>query len=80
MVKCTRAEFSKWQKQTDFAFDPNSREAYLFSFCGDIQGHIVDIQIDTSLEHLKFIYSEKAKKFCEISTLLLSYVLSASQK
>ena len=45
------AEFSKWQKQTDFAFDPNSREAYLYSFCGDIQGHIVDIPIDRSLEH-----------------------------
>ena len=27
---------------------------------------------------LKFIYSEKATKFCEISTLLLSYVLSHS--
>ena len=24
---------------------------------------------------LKFIYSEKAKKFCEISTVLLSYVV-----
>ena len=28
----------------------------------------------------KLRYSEKAKKFCEISTLLLSYVVSASQK
>ena len=30
--------------------------------------------------NLKFIYSEKATEFCEISTLLLSYVLSAIQK
>ena len=29
---------------------------------------------------IKFIYLEKATKFCEISTLLLSYVVSASQK
>ena len=28
---------------------------------------------------VKFIYSEKATKFCEIFALLLSYVLSASQ-
>ena len=38
-------------KGQNFAFDPNSREAYLYSFCGDIQGHIVDIPIDTFLEH-----------------------------
>ena len=29
---------------------------------------------------LKFIYSEKATKFCKIFTFLLSYVHSASQK
>ena len=29
---------------------------------------------------LKFIYSEKATKFCEISTLLLSYVVSVKSK
>ena len=29
---------------------------------------------------LKFIFSEKATKFCKIFTLLLSYVLNASQK
>ena len=29
---------------------------------------------------LKFIYSEKAKKFCEISTLLLSYVVPVKSK
>ena len=28
---------------------------------------------------VKFIYSEKATKFCEISTVDLSYVCSASQ-
>ena len=31
------------------------------------------------LELVKFIYSEKAKKFCEISTLLLFYVCSTIQ-
>ena len=29
---------------------------------------------------LKFIYSEKATKFCEISTLLLSYVVPVKRK
>ena len=29
---------------------------------------------------LKFIYSEKAAKFCEISTLLLSYVVPVKIK
>jgi hypothetical protein len=29
---------------------------------------------------LKFIYSEKAAKFCEISTLLLSYVVPVKSK
>ena len=32
------------------------------------------------LEVLKFIYSEKATKFCEIFTLLLSYVLPVKSK
>ena len=30
--------------------------------------------------YLKFIYSEKATKFCEIFTLLLSYVVSVKSK
>ena len=30
--------------------------------------------------HLKFIYSEKATKFCEISTLILSYVVPVKSK
>ena len=30
--------------------------------------------------HLKFIYSEKAAKFCETSTLLLSYVVTDKSK
>ena len=29
---------------------------------------------------LKFIYSEKSAKFCEISTLLLSYVVPVKSK
>ena len=32
------------------------------------------------LELVKFIYSEKAKKFCEISTLLLSYLVPFKTK
>ena len=31
-------------------------------------------------ELIKFIYSEKARKFCEISTLLLSYVVPVKSK
>ena len=32
------------------------------------------------IEFLKFIYSEKATKFCEIFTLLLSYVMLVKSK
>ena len=35
--------------------------------------HIADV-------FLKFIYSEKATKFCEIFTLLLSYVVPVKRK
>ena len=35
---------------------------------------------DLFAEHVKFIYSEKATKFCEISTLLLSYVVPVKSK
>ena len=31
-------------------------------------------------KYIKFIYSEKATKFCEISTLLLSYVMPVKSK
>ena len=30
--------------------------------------------------HIKFIYSEKATKFCKIYTLLLSYVVPVKRK
>ena len=33
-----------------------------------------------NISTLKFIYSEKATKFCEIFTLLLSYVLPVKSK
>ena len=33
------------------------------------------IMIKTIFHHLKFIYSEKATKFCKISTVNLSYVV-----
>ena len=35
---------------------------------------------EEKLHKLKFIYSEKATKFCEISTLLLSYVVPVKSK
>ena len=41
------------------------------------QDDVVDLQlerIEVRLIHLKFIYSEKATNFCEISTVDLSYV------
>ena len=36
--------------------------------------------IKTALVVIKFIYSEKATKFCEISTLILSYVVQVKSK
>jgi hypothetical protein len=54
---------------------------FLILFINTIQGPpwIAAFQSDnkSSLSSLlvKFIYSEKATKFCEISTLLLSYVV-----
>ena len=36
--------------------------------------------VEFSFFELKFIYSEKATKFCEISTLLLSYVVPVKSK
>ena len=35
---------------------------------------------DNVVTSLKFIYSEKATKFCEIFTLLLSYVVPVNSK
>ena len=34
----------------------------------------------SEVAYLKFIYSEKATKFCEISTLLLSYLVPVKSK
>ena len=36
--------------------------------------------LDQKISVLKFIYSEKATKFCEIFTLLLSYVVQVKSK
>ena len=36
--------------------------------------------VSSETTHLKFIYSEKATKFCEIFTLLLSYVVPVKSK
>ena len=46
-----------------------------------VQKNIPWLQLSTcSLISLKFIYSEKATKFCEISTLLLTVCTVFSQK
>ena len=36
--------------------------------------------VEEFINRLKFIYSEKATKFCEIFTLLLSYVVPVKSK
>ena len=43
-------------------------------------GRLGSFKFMNSLYFLKFIYSEKATKFCEISTLLLSYVVPVKSK
>ena len=41
---------------------------------------ILNVQGTVRVSHLKFIYSEKATKVCEISALLLSYVVPVKSK
>ena len=41
---------------------------------------VIYINYIINYSHLKFIYSEKATKFCEIFTLLLSYVVPVKSK
>ena len=41
----------------------------------------LDMWVNDNIKvHVKFIYSEKVTKFCEISTLLLSYVVPVKSK
>ena len=40
----------------------------------------LETKMDKNLVLLKFIYSEKAIEFCEISTLLLSYIIPVKSK
>ena len=49
--------------------------------CGEIPDHwqYVTLSEEQPLK-VKFIYSEKVPKFCEISTLLLSYVVPVKSK
>ena len=42
--------------------------------------HIITLIMKTITISKKFIYSEKATKFCEISTSLLSYVVPVKSK
>ena len=44
------------------------------------QKQMIQTIICTTLSFIKYIYSEKATKFCEISTLLLSYVVAVKSK
>ena len=41
---------------------------------------VLKLQFVLKVPIVKFIFSEKAKNFCEISTLLLSYVVPAKSK
>ena len=45
--------------------------SFLFYVIARVEGHILSWTFEGSFE-LKFIYSEKASKFCEIFTLLLT--------
>ena len=59
----------------DLSFnDLRSIDASLF----DNQKWLVDLKVIFGIE--KLIYSEKATKFCEIFTLLLSYVVPVKSK
>ena len=45
-----------------------------------LQIHIMQFMSEKKMKRTKFIYSEKATKFYEISTLLLTYVVPDKSK
>ena len=51
------------------------RSSKMFANIGDLTSNVISSE-KTYLYVLKFIYSEKATKFCEISTVDLSYVVT----
>ena len=55
---------------------PNNKMKYF----SKLLNVIIAIFRDLSFKYVKFIYSEKATKFCEISTLLLSYEVPVKSK
>ena len=65
---------------------PNLNRGRLCDFMWSINLHIILFNIITfilyfySVIEIKFIYSENATKFCEIFTLLLSYVVPVKSK
>ena len=75
-----RINFLKWKPAAKFCSALVTGRT-IISFFGWVEPSINQLSLKTSNVLLvKFIYSEKATKFCEIFALLLSYVSSASQK
>ena len=48
-------------------------------FLAELRRRKIQLELESNLM-VKFIYSEKATKFCEIFTLLLSYVVPVKSK
>ena len=62
----------------DFRKNPVSK----FILVGETNIQVVEVlkYEQANYKYVKVIYSEKATKFCEISTLLLSYVVPVKRK
>ena len=84
--KCIVLAISKPVKPTPQARGVKSLMNCIFSSlppCGQVQIFFPEIIIEKTrcqCNSLKFIYSEKAKNFCEIFPLLLSYVVPVKSK
>ena len=59
----------KLEKEINDAFDE------LVKMMNDRRNELVSLKPLQNNKYLKFIYSEKTRKFCKIPTLLLSYVV-----
>ena len=59
---------------TNFRFDKQFSYVYFYFFHPDLNW--IEIFWDSEAIHLKFIYSEKATNFCNISSVDLSCVLT----
>ena len=58
----------------------DQRQYAIYAMDVSLQKNLLIVTSIDGIAKVKFIYSEKATKFCEISTLLLYYVCSASQE